>query len=279
VTVSSRIVGIIGSSSNPISGMTIATLMATCLVFVGLGWTGNVYQALALCVGGIVCIAAANAGATSQDLKTGYIVGATPIYQQIGLVIGVLVSVFVIGWTLNTLDSSLQMQGIQHAIGTEKMPAPQATLMATIIKGLLAHDLPWGLVFVGMFISVVIELCGVKSLSFAVGAYLPLSTTSTIFVGGMMRALVDHISKTKDESEVSSGMLYATGLVAGGSLTGILIALLNSIPVGEKSLIQVLNFGHGWEHLGPMADLIGLIAFAGLCVLLVRTALKKLDVA
>jgi putative OPT family oligopeptide transporter len=279
VTVSSRIVGIIGSSSNPISGMTIATLMATCLVFVGLGWTGNVYQALALCVGGIVCIAAANAGATSQDLKTGYIVGATPIYQQIGLVIGVLVSVFVIGFTLNLLDKSMAFQGIPHAIGTEKMPAPQATLMATIIKGLLAHDLPWGLVFVGMFISVVIELCGVKSLSFAVGAYLPLSTTSTIFVGGMMRALVDHINKTKDESEVSSGMLYATGLVAGGSLTGILIALLSSIPVGEKSLIQVLNFGHGWEHLGPLADLIGLVAFAGLCFLLVRTALKKLDVA
>ncbi len=281
VTVSSRIVGIIGSSSNPISGMTIATLMATCLVFVSLGWTSDVYQALALCVGAIVCIAAANAGATSQDLKTGYIVGATPIYQQIGLIIGVLASVFVIGLTLNTLDASLQYQGIPHAIGTEKMPAPQATLMATIIKGLLAQDLPWGLVFVGMFISVVVELCGVKSLSFAVGAYLPLSTTSTIFIGGMMRALVDHISKTKDESEVSSGMLYSTGLVAGGSLTGILIALLSSpvISIGGKSLIQVLNIGHGWEHLGALADLIGLVAFAVLCFLLVRTALKKLEIA
>lgn len=279
VTVSSRIVGIIGSSSNPISGMTIATLMATCLVFVSLGWNSDVYQALALCVGAIVCIAAANAGATSQDLKTGYIVGATPIYQQLGLIIGVVASVFVIGWTVKTLDASMLYQGIPHAIGTEKMPAPQATLMATIIKGLLAQDLPWGLVFVGMFISVVVELCGVKSLSFAVGAYLPLSTTSTIFVGGMMRALVDHISKTKDESEVSSGMLYSTGLVAGGSLTGIAIALLSSIPIGERSLIQVLNVGHGLEHLGGLADLIGLIAFAVLCFLLVRTALKKLEIA
>jgi putative OPT family oligopeptide transporter len=279
VTVSSRIVGIIGSSSNPISGMTIATLMATCLVFVALGWTGDTYQALALCVGAIVCIAAANAGATSQDLKTGYIVGATPLYQQIGLLIGVVASVFVIGWTLNTLDASMQYQGIQHAIGTERMPAPQATLMSTIIKGILARDLPWGLVFVGMFISVVIELCGVKSLSFAVGAYLPLSTTAPIFVGGMMRALVDHISKTKEESEVSSGMLYSTGLVAGGSLTGIAIALLSSVAVGDRSLIQVLNVGHGLEHLGAFADLIGLAAFAILCWLLVRTALKKLTIS
>jgi putative OPT family oligopeptide transporter len=278
VTVSSRIVGIIGSSSNPISGMTIATLMATSLIFVAIGWTGDAYQALALSVGGIVCIAAANAGATSQDLKTGYIVGATPIYQQVGLVIGVVASVFVIGWTLNTLDASLQYQGVEHAIGTERMPAPQATLMATIIKGLLAQDLPWGLVFVGMFIAVVVELCGVKSLSFAVGAYLPLSTTAPIFVGGMMRALVDKLSGVKEESELSSGMLYSTGLVAGGSLTGIAIALLASISVGDQALIQVLNIGHGWEGLGAAADLIGLIFFAALCYLLVRAARQKLEV-
>ena len=144
VTVSSRIVGIIGSSNNPISGMTIATLMATCLIFVSIGWTGDVYQSLALAVGGIVCIAAANAGATSQDLKTGYIVGATPIYQQIGLVIGVIVSTFIIGWTLNTIDASMNFgdNPVEHAIGTERYAAPQATLMATIIKGLLAQDLP-----------------------------------------------------------------------------------------------------------------------------------------
>ncbi len=288
VTVSSRIVGIIGSSSNPISGMTIATLMATCLIFVSLGWTSDIYQSLALAVGGIVCIAAANAGATSQDLKTGYIVGATPIYQQIGLLIGVVASTFVIGWTLQTLDHSMQFEGVEHAIGTARYAAPQATLMATIIKGLLAQDLPWALVFIGMFVSVVIELCGIRSLSFAVGAYLPLATTAPIFVGGLMKALVDKVTGTKEESEVSSGMLYSTGLVAGGSLTGILIALLSSIGVmamvnGESheiSLIQsILNSVgvHGWEHLGAVADLIGLVMFGVLCLLLVRSGLKKVE--
>jgi putative OPT family oligopeptide transporter len=289
VTVSSRIVGIIGTSSNPISGMTIATLMATCLIFVGLGWTGEGYQALALTVGGIVCIAAANAGATSQDLKTGYIVGATPIYQQIGLIIGVVVSTIVIGLTLQALDASMRFQGIEHAIGSERMPAPQATLMATIIRGLLAQDLPWGLVFVGMFISVVVELCGIRSLSFAVGAYLPLSTTAPIFVGGLMKALADRMSGARGgdhgESEVSSGMLYSSGLVAGGSLTGVAIALFSGIsttgPDGREISIMrwVLDkVGvHGWEHLGGFADLIGIAFFAGLCVLLLRAARQKLD--
>jgi putative OPT family oligopeptide transporter len=289
VTVSSRIVGIIGSSSNPISGMTIATLMATSLIFIAIGWTGDAYQALALSVGSIVCIAAANAGATSQDLKTGYIVGATPIYQQIGLVIGVTVSAFVIGWTLQILDSSMQLEGIEHAIGTERYAAPQATLMATLIKGLLAQDLPWSLVFAGMFISVVVELMGVRSLSFAVGAYLPLSTTMPIFIGGMMKALSDKITKRGTESEVSSGMLYSTGLVAGGSLTGIAIAVLSGIPTTvmingremEISVLQWLLDGigiHGWVRLGGMADVIGIGMFAVLCMLLIRTSMKKLEI-
>ncbi|MCB1007874.1 MAG: oligopeptide transporter, OPT family [Acidobacteria bacterium] len=285
VTVSSRIVGIIGSSSNPISGMTIATLMATCVIFVALGWTGESYQAMALCVGGIVCIAAANAGATSQDLKTGYIVGGTPIYQQIGLIIGVLASVAMIGFTMNLLDQSLRFDGIAHAIGTDKFPAPQGTLMATIIKGLLAQDLPWALVFAGAAIAVVMELCGVHSLSFAVGAYLPLSTTAPIWAGGLMRALVDRRNPGAGDSEVSSGMLYSTGLVAGGSLAGVLIAGLSVIGVTgpdgkEMSLIQkILDLVgiHGWERLGATGDLIALGAFVTLCVLLVRAAGKKLE--
>lgn len=287
VTVSSRIVGIIGSSSNPISGMTIATLMATCLIFVGLGWTGESYQSLAMAVGGIVCIAAANAGATSQDLKTGYIVGATPIWQQLGLVIGVVVSTFVIGWTLQTIDSSMQFEGVKHAIGSDRYAAPQATLMATIIKGLLAQDLPWGLVFVGMFISVVVELCGVRSLSFAVGAYLPLSTTAPIFVGGLMKALADRMAGHKaghEESEVSSGMLYSTGLVAGGSLTGVAIALLSGISTtnAQGTEISILTWVldlvgvHGWESMGGWADIIGLVFFSGLCFMLLRAARQKL---
>src|SRR5581483_11617467 len=189
VTVSSRIVGIIGSSSNPISGMTIATLMATCLIFVSLKWTSDIHQSMALMVGAIVCIAAANAGATSQDLKTGFLVGATPVKQQIGLVIGVLVSVTVIGGTILLLDHSVP--GELHGIGSAKMPAPQGTLMATIIKALLAQKLPWGPVLVGVFAAIMAQLAGAHALSWAVGAYLPVSTTAPIWVGGLIKSFAD----------------------------------------------------------------------------------------
>jgi putative OPT family oligopeptide transporter len=287
VTVSSRIVGIIGSSSNPISGMTIATLMATCLIFVGLGWTGEAFQAMALCVGGMVCIAAANAGNTSQDLKTGYIVGATPIYQQIGLIIGVLASVFAVGATLQLMDSSQQLQGVPHAIGSAEYPAPQATLMATIIRGLLAQDLPWHLVIAGFFIAIVVELCGIGSLSFAVGVYLPLSTTMPIFIGGLMRALVDRMTGASskgghDDTEISSGMLYATGLVAGGSLLGVLIAWLQGLTQDAEAKVSYANWilnsvgVHGWESYGKTADVIAAVMFAVLCFFLVRAGRKKL---
>ncbi|MFM8534946.1 MAG: OPT family oligopeptide transporter, partial [Acidimicrobiia bacterium] len=172
-TVSSRITGLIGSSSNPISGMTIATLIITCVIFVALGWTGDAYGPVALSVGAIVCICAASSGNTSQDLKTGYIVGATPIYQQMGLAIGTVTSAFIIGMTV------LYMHQV-FGIGSEEVAAPQATLMATLIKGLLSQNLPWGLVLVGVFIAVTLELCGIHSLSFAVGAYLPVATTAPI---------------------------------------------------------------------------------------------------
>ena len=192
VTVSSRIVGLIGSSNNPISGMTIATIMGTCLVFIAVGWTGKVYEPMALVVGGMICIAAANAGATSQDLKTGYLVGATPKYQQIALFIGAIVSSIVIGLTVRILDTptpEMLAQGIQHAIGTQQYSAPQATLMATLIKGMLSFNLDWQYVLVGVFIAITVELCGVNSLSFAVGAYLPLSTTLPIFAGGCIKGI------------------------------------------------------------------------------------------
>src|SRR5690606_22802381 len=184
VTVSSRIVGLAGSSSTPGSRLTVATLSLTCTVFVALGWTGDWYAPIALCVGAIVCIAAANAGATSQDLKTGYIVGATPVYQQYGLIIGVLASALIIGYTTLYLHNVM-------TIGSDALPAPQATLMATIIKGLLSQNLPWGLVLVGVFIAVTLELCGIHSLSFAVGSYLPIATTAPIFAGGLVRAYVE----------------------------------------------------------------------------------------
>ncbi len=280
VTVSSRIVGLIGSSSNPISGMTIATLMATSLLFLGLGWTDDYYQPIALVVGSIVCIAAANAGATSQDLKTGYIVGATPVKQQLGLIIGVLVSVIVIGFTLLLLERTL---GIGEATPEHPtpLPAPQATLMATVIKGLLSQNLPWGLVIAGMGIAAVVELCGVSSLAFAVGAYLPLSTTTPIFVGGLINWIVNRKNKSKEEeSEVGPGALFSSGLIAGGAITGIIIAVLLGTNIGEAadgtpiSLMSKINTGWA-EKMGTAGDLIGLIAFILLGFLLWRVASRK----
>ncbi len=283
VTVSSRIVGIIGSSSNPISGMTIATLMATAMVFVGLGWTGLAYEPMALVVGGMVCIAAANAGATSQDLKTGYLIGATPRAQQIALFVGAVASALVIGLTVKVLDTptrDMVAQGITHAIGTKGFPAPQATLMATLIKGLLSLNLDWHFVLVGVFLAVTMELCGVKSLSFAVGAYLPLSTTLPIFAGGALKGLVDWWASRKgepgEEDELGGGSLFATGLVAGGALTGVVVALLqvndNVNAFLERSFNMeprlVAALGEGGYAL------MGVAFFVGLALLLFRTARK-----
>jgi putative OPT family oligopeptide transporter len=291
VTVSSRIVGIIGTSSNPISGMTIATLMATCVVFVVIGWKGDVYQAVALSVGAVVCIAAANAGATSQDLKTGFLVGATPKAQQWGFIIGVVTSAFVIAITLFMLDRTYRGPNELHGIGGPQLPAPQATLMATIIKGLLAQNLPWAPVLVGVFLAFMAQLAGAHALSWAVGAYLPVSTTAPIWIGGMMKWLVDWWRKKKEgvageESELSSGMLYATGLVAGGSLGGVLIAFLAFIGDTvlhweDPTLLQRTDLG---AKLYPdlrnglvSGSILGAIAFAVLCFLLVRNAKKRLE--
>jgi putative OPT family oligopeptide transporter len=291
VTVSSRIVGIIGTSSNPISGMTIATLMATCVVFVVIGWRGDIYQAVALCVGAIVCVAAANAGATSQDLKTGYLVGATPRSQQLGFVIGVVSSAFVIAITLFMLDRTYRGAGEIHGIGGPQLPAPQATLMATIIKGLLAQNLPWAPVLVGVFLAFMAQLAGAHALSWAVGAYLPVSTTAPIWVGGMVKAWVDAWRKRKEraageESELSSGMLYATGLVAGGSLGGVLIAFVaffgdTVLKMERPSLLEKLDLG---EKFFPdlknglvSGGILCAIAFAVLIFLLEKNARKKLE--
>ncbi len=282
VTVSSRIVGLIGSSSNPVSGMTIATLMATSLVFIGFGLTGSAYEPLVLAVGGIVCIAAANGGATSQDLKTGYIVGATPKYQQIALFVGAVVSSIVIGLTVQALDypsKDMLAQGIPHAIGSAKFPAPQGTLMATLIKGMLSFNLDWNFVLVGVFLSTTMELCGVNSLNFAVGAYLPISTTLPIFIGGVIRKFVDmraaHRGEHDEDSELGSGSLFATGLVAGGALAGVVVALL-SIPPQiydmlqkvscEEKLIAALGQG-GYE-------ILGVIFFVIMGAFLFRVAIK-----
>ncbi|MBX2943305.1 MAG: oligopeptide transporter, OPT family [Cyclobacteriaceae bacterium] len=280
VTVASRIVGLIGSSSSPVSGMTIATLMATSLIFIGIGWTGDFYQPIALVVGSIVCIAASNAGATSQDLKTGYLVGATPAKQQLGLLIGVLVSTVAVGFTLLLLNDTLGI-GVVTEAHPNPLPAPQATLMATVIKGLLSQNLPWGLVIAGMGLSAVVELCGVSSLAFAVGAYLPLSTTSPIFVGGMIKQIADRLTKRKEgESEVGSGALFSSGLIAGGSLTGILVAVLLGTNVntseGPQSVIAVIH--HAVHSVIPEGgDLISILMFGLMAYVVFRFAKAKVD--
>lgn len=285
VTVSSRIVGLIGSSNNPISGMTIATVMGTSLIFIAVGWTGETYEPLVLVVGGMICIAAANAGATSQDLKSGYIVGATPRNQQIALFIGAIVSSIVIGITIKYLDkpnSEMIAQGINHAIGTEKYPAPQATLMATLIKGILSFNLDWQFVFVGVFVAVVMELCGIRSLSFAVGAYLPLSTTLPIAIGGAIKGLVDRKKKKEgtetnpEEDELGKGSLFATGLVAGGAVAGVVIAFIVGSDSGEK-LMQKISLESGISSaIGEnMYYLLGVLFFAAMGWILYKTAMKK----
>jgi OPT family oligopeptide transporter len=287
VTVSSRIVGIIGSSNNPISGMTIATLMGTCLIFVAVKWTGHIYEPMALVVGGMICIAAANAGATSQDLKTGFIVGATPKYQQIALFVGAIVSSLAIGATIKILDqptAAMAAQGIHHAIGTDTYPAPQGTLMATLIKGILSFNLDWQFVLVGVFIAVVMELCGIKALSFAIGIYLPLSTTLPIFIGGAIRGVVEWRQKKKkiklspEEEDLGKGNLFATGLVAGGALAGVLVAILSSInsvsaKLGKINAEQKLSSpsflgleGYKW---------LGVAFFALMGFVLYRVAISK----
>jgi len=349
VAVSSRLTGEIGSSSNPISGMTIATLLLTCLIFLLLGWTDRVFYVTALSVGGIVCVAASNGGSTSQDLKTGYLLGATPKYQQIAILVGAAGSALLLGWVLLGLNNTAtvyvpvaqvspglrapagtvfsgteRLRGPQAAEdpktyrvwqkidpvtrdaekylvddsgaavwlvdpgingshtkrpdGTEvhKFDAPKARLMSSIIQGILHRELPWGLVLFGAMSSVVLELCGASSLAFAVGVYLPISSSAPIFVGGLVRWLVDlHIRRrlrahNLDEAELaaegdrSPGVLLGSGYIAGGTIAGIIIAFIQGglTKVDEK----ITNWAehHNWFYQGPNADWLALLPFAAL---------------
>jgi putative OPT family oligopeptide transporter len=325
VTVSSRIVGLVGSSASPVSGMTIATLMATCAVFLVMGWSLPAYGALAITIGGVVCIAASNSGDTSQDLKTGYIIGATPRYQQLALMIGVVVSTVVIGFTLNLMNTGLQefhtasqtwdinashpgvaiQSDNQHlpaqirvvaadntstlhprteytvlnaigstelqdgkylyspatgrievhwiqGIGSVNAPAPQAKLMATVINGILSRKLPWGLVLLGVFLVIAVELLGIRSLTFAVGAYLPIGTTLPIFIGGAVRWFIDQAAKKAgedaagSESEISPGSLFASGLIAAGGIVGLLGVALKAIEATYFDNRDLLNLPHSF---------------------------------
>ncbi len=284
VTVASRIVGIIGSSNSPVSGMTIATVMGTCLIFLAVGWGGKVYEPMALVVGGMVCIAASNAGGTSQDLKTGYLIGATPRYQQLALFIGVIVSAIAVGLTIKVLDipsSEMAAKGITHAIGSQ-YNAPQATLMATLIKGILSRNLDWNFVLAGAALALVMELCGVRALSFAIGVYLPISTTLPIFLGGALRGLTDRVKKKRGfvakegEEDLEKGNLFATGLVAGGALMGVIFAFLN-IPDKIVYLLKKVNM-ESWLT-GTMGEggyyLLGVAFFALMGYALYRAATKE----
>jgi putative OPT family oligopeptide transporter len=358
VTVSSRLTGEVGSSSNPISGMTVATLLLTCLVFLIIGWTTPPYFVTALSIGGIVCIAASNGGTTSQDLKTGFIVGATPKYQQIAILVGALASALVLGYVLlwlnqastvyvpagNTANVTLpagyrfnpanceqsggQPKREDHAgqsyivchqtdtnVGTtgrflvdpqgvpaflvdpgingvikttpdghsvQKYNAPKATLMSYIIKGILSRELPWGLVLLGVFIAIVLELAGIPSLAFAVGVYLPVYVSSPIFVGGMVRLGVDKYLRRKfakqqlkeeqfvAETDKSSGVLLASGYIAGGALAGVAYAFLNL----SERITARLNGFEDWSKannaffLGPHAGKLALIPFGILTIVL-----------
>ena len=349
VTVSSRLTGEIGSSSNPISGMTVATLLLTCLVFVLIGWVGPEYRVTALSVAAIVCVAASNGGTTSQDLKTGFLLGGTPKYQQIGILIGAVSSALVIGVTLKILNEAStiysktavpqgtlvadvgSLKEIQKAPGdaTEyrvlrlletpktgslsalrpgkylvnssgevvylvdpgingvlsakddgtlvpKYEAPKAQLMSLIIDGILTQKLPWGLVLLGVSIALVLELCGIASLPFAVGVYLPLSASSPIFAGGMVRWLIEKIQArrnlklTEEEKESGPGILFSSGLIAGGSIAGILLAFLNL----KDNVMKNLNIGSRFT-LSQESDLLPMIAFGGLCFILFMTGLSR----
>jgi len=240
---------------------------------------------MALIVGGMICIAAANAGATSQDLKTGYLVGATPKYQQMSLFVGAIVSSLAIGATIKILDqptAEMAAQGIQHAIGTDKFPAPQGTLMATLIKGILSFNLDWQFVLVGVFIAVVMELCGIKALSFAIGIYLPLSTTLPIFIGGAIRGIVEWRNKRKnirvspEEEDLGKGNLFATGLVAGGALAGVLVAFLfANDTINAKLTNWSAEHGLTGSLGGEGYKWLGVAFFALMGITLYRIAIAK----
>ena len=347
VTVSSRIVGLIGSSANPISGMTIATLMATSAIFLVAGWTAPAFGALAITVGGVVCIASAEAGDTSQDLKTGFLLGATPIKQRIAFFLGIICSTVAIGGTLFAMNRGLEEfrtaphpwsieashPGVQilkespslvdqfpvkaadgsrtthnkseyillsaigsseladgkylyspathqievqwiPGIGSEQVAAPQARLMATVINGILTRKLPWGLVLLGVSIVIVVELLGIRSLTFAVGAYLSIGTTLAIFTGGVIRWLVDSAVERaggKDEGDVSPGSLFASGLIAAGGIMG-LIGVMNAFVQTTWHVPNFLSLPHGPVY----NNIVSVVAFAALAYSLYYFARKPL---
>ncbi|MEK5475942.1 oligopeptide transporter, OPT family [Paenibacillus sp. FSL R5-0407] len=261
VTVASRIVGLVGSSSSPVSGMTIATLLIVTVLYKLTGVSGTAGMVTALTVGAIVCVALAVAGDISQDLKTGYLVGGTPWKQQVAMMIGVLVSGLVIGFILNVLNAS-------YGLGSEQLPAPKAVLMRLIVEGIMSENLPWDLIFIGVAAAIVFEFLGLNSLTVAVGIYLPVHVSTPIMVGGLVRWFVEFISRRNEgllKSRIETGTLLASGLIAGESLVGVIIAILIWAGVQVPGTLAVQN------HLLPF------IVFLAVTILLTVISLRSKD--
>ena len=259
-TVSSRMVGLVGSSNNPVSGMAIATLLISTLILKVTGMTGIAGMASAIAIGSIICIVSAIAGDTSQDLKTGFILGSTPRKQQIGEIIGVVASALAIGGTLYLLDTA-------WGFGGNELAAPQATLMKLITEGVMEGNLPWELVFIGVFIAVVVEIIGIPVLPFAIGIYLPVQLNACIMVGGLVRLALDKMKKPEKEKEaiINDGVLFCSGMIAGEGLVGILLALLAVFGVDK-----MLNLSAMLGIPQSVMDIGGIVLFA----LIVLTVLK-----
>ncbi len=258
-TVSSRMVGIIGSSNNPVSGMTIATLLVTTAVLKASGTIGMPGMIAAITIGSVICVAAAIAGDTSQDLKTGYLVGASPYRQQIGEIIGVIASALAVGGVLYLLNAA-------WGYGTDQLPAPQATLMKLVVEGVMNGNLPWSLVFAGVFTAIVVEILGIPVLPFAVGLYLPIHLSVPMMVGGMVRLYFDmqKMDEKEKKDKVENGILYSSGLIAGEGLVGILLAVF-AVFGWDIDMSSVVNLG----NIG------GIVAFAILTATLVMYINRK----
>ncbi len=265
-TVSSRMVGLVGSSNNPVSGMAIATLLIATVILKATGSEGSQGFQAAIAIGSIICIVAAIAGDTSQDLKTGYLLGSTPRNQQIGEVIGVVAAAFAIGGTLYLLDSA-------WGFGTDELAAPQATLMKMIIEGVMSAQLPWSLVLIGVCIAVVVEIIGIPVLPFAIGVYLPVQLNACIMVGGLVRLALDKM-KMKDEKKknaiVNDGILFCSGMIAGEGLVGILLAVLAIFGIGEMIDLS------GLLNLSPVVSSVaGLVVFGLIILSLLKFSVWK----
>ena len=260
-TVSSRMVGLIGSSNNPVSGMAIATLLISTLLLKATGNDGINGMIAAIVIGGIICVIAAIAGDTSQDLKTGFLVGATPKKQQIGELIGVAVSAVAIGAILYLLSNAW------GGYGTEDLPAPQAVLMKMIVEGVMGGNLPWNLVFVGVFIALVVEVLGIPVLPFAIGLYLPIYLSVPMVLGGLLRWYLEkrkYASEKAKDNVVQSGVLYSSGLIAGEGIVGILLAVLAVIPMGLNAEGKTLYLSDkiNISELFSIGNIGGLVCFA-----------------